>query len=373
MLPRASLLAAILSASTALALRVQPPAFTDTLARCVGTACLSASLLGAPLASSAAQTLDEAIVEVSEASYPIIRGLDAKTFVPFTEKIGGLLLSLPSAKLGASIDAAIDVFDSVSPDKLKALNGAVGDAFGGLNVDSCTLVPLPSKAVAEKVQGVAAETVSPDKLKAFGSTWGPTLDALPKTDAAICLPPVAALDKLALAQAEVARSFGATEQAALAKVAVPMLKSKFSLGTVLPLVDDAKKVGANASPQEKAAFQAAGKRIEAAAKLDAAKRRSAEQAAAAQASKAAAAAAADPAQAAAVREEQRAAAAAAKQAAAAKSEAAAAEAAAKSRATSEARAAEQARLKEAETARIAELKAKAAAIAAAKATGATSP
>ncbi|EOD31856.1 hypothetical protein EMIHUDRAFT_231285 [Emiliania huxleyi CCMP1516] len=71
-----------------------------------------------------------------------------------------------------------------------------------------------------------------------------------------------------------------------------MLKSKFSLGA------------------EKAAFQAAGKRIEAAAKLDAAKRRFG---------------------------------------------------------------AAVARLKEAETARIAELKAKAAAIAAAKATGATSP
>ena len=122
---------------------------------------MAASYIGVPLASSAAQTLDEAIVEVSEASYPIIRALDAKTLVPFTEKIGGLLLSLPSAKLDASIDAAIDVFDSVSPDKLKALNGAVGDAFGGLNVDSCTLVPLPSKAVAEKVQVVAADVTAP--------------------------------------------------------------------------------------------------------------------------------------------------------------------------------------------------------------------
>ena len=335
----------LLFASLGSALRLHP-SLTSQQAKCALVSALCSVPLLAPLPSSAVQTLDEAIVEVSEAAYPLISALDAKTFVPFTEKIGSIVLSLPPAKLGSSIEAGIDVFDSVSPERLKAFNGALSDAFGGLKTDSCTLVPLPSKAIAERFQGIAVETVPSEKLKAFASTWGPTIEGLPKTDAAICLPSKDSLNRLSLAQAEVARSFGAAEQSTFAKVAGPALKSKFSLGTLLPLVDDAKKVGAGASPQEKAAFQAAGKKIEAAAKREAAEAKRAQTAAnmaAAQASKA------DPAEAAAARE------------------AAAAEAAAKKRAVVEARMAEKERLKEEEAARIAELKRKAAAIAAAKA------
>ena len=48
-----------------------------------------------------------------------------------------------------------------------------------------------------------------------------------------------------------------------------MLKGAISISKVFPLLDDAKRLAPSATPQEKAAFQAAGKRIEGAAKGEA--------------------------------------------------------------------------------------------------------
>ena len=47
--------------------------------------------------------LPEAIVEVSQTSYPILKALTAETFVPFSAKIGKLVLDIAPDKLGKSI------------------------------------------------------------------------------------------------------------------------------------------------------------------------------------------------------------------------------------------------------------------------------
>ena len=342
------------------------PALSSAASRFVLAALTSASLLTSPLPAVAAPTLNEAIVEVSETSYPIIKALREETFVPFSEKAGGLLLDIKPEKLGRSIGLGIDVLVSAPPEKLDTFKGVVKDAFSGLDPASCTLVPLPSKALADKFQAVAAEQVAADKLKAFGDAYGPALKSLAKTDGntAICLPPVETLDKLALAQAELARSFGADESTRFAQYTTPVLKSSITLGKVLPLVNDAKKLTPTATPKEAAAFQQAGKRVEAASaaeaqrvKLEALKAKSAAIEAARAAGKPLPQSAAAPARSA--NPELQAEMAAAR-------EKAAAEAKAKKEAALAEAAARQQALKEAEAQRIAELKAKAAAIQAAK-------
>jgi len=318
-------------------------------------ACSVSLALRAPQAF-AVDSLDAAIIEVSEASYPIIKALKAETFGPFTEKIGTLILGADADKLGASIGLGIDVFLTVPPEKVDTLNGVLTEAFAELKLDSCTLVPLPPASLADKFKSVAAEKVDAAKLKAFEEKWGPSLAKLPKTDAAVCLPSVESLDKLALAQAEVGRSFGVEEGKKFSSYATPVLKSRFSLGTVLPLLDDAKRLAPDATPAQKAAFQAAGKRVETASKQAAFKAKQDYYAARTAASRAAPAPpAVDAAEAAKARE------AAAKEAAA-KREAAAVEAAAKKKAAAAEAAANAEALKDAETARIAALKAKRAAL-----------
>merc|ERR1719162_1657148 len=376
MLPR-SVIVVLLSCAPSAALRlpVHPAKVAEAGKAFLAAACSASLLAGVPHQAIAAPSLNEAIVEVSQTSYPILKALKAETFVPFSAKIGKLVLDIAPDKLGKSIELGVDVFLSVPPEKLAALNGVVKDSFAGLEATSCTLVPLPSAASANTFQEVATATVDAAKLKAFAEAYGPTLSALPRTEAAICLPPSAALEKLSLAQAEVGRSFGAAESKAFAAYTTPVLKGAVTISKVFPLLDDAKRLAPSATGQEKAAFQAAGKRIESAAKGEAMKANLAKQAAAREAAAANKPKPVDPAVTLAARQaaaaEQQAKSKAKQEAQAAQNKANAEALAARTKAQKEAavlEAAEQVKSRAAaELARVAELKAKAAVIAEAKA------
>jgi len=229
----------------------------------------AASLQMAPMPALAAPTVNEAIVEVSQASYPILKALKSETFGPFSEKVSNLILDIRPEKLGKTIDLAVDVFNSVPPEKVKTFDSAVKVAFEGLSPTSCSLVPLPSASITPKFSAVAASKVDPSKLKEFDEKWGGIITALPKTEAAICLPPVDKLTDLALAQAEIGRAFGSEESQRFTGYTTPLLKSSFTLGKVLPLVNDAKRLTPTATPREITAFQNAGKRVEAASAAEA--------------------------------------------------------------------------------------------------------
>lgn len=240
---------------------------------------LAAALLTTPpaLAAPPSQpTLDDAILEVSRTSYPIIKALRTESFVPFTEKLGDLFLGLPPDKLGTTIALGAEVFNSVPDETVSAFNAVVKDAFADLKTDSCTLVPLPSATTAEAFAKLASISVEPTQLKAVRAKWGPVLEALPTTGNGICLPPVETLDRLALAQAEVGRSFGSEESRRLGKYATPFLALSITIDDVLPLFADAKKLTPTATNAEKTAFRFAGTKIEAVAKREALAREKAE-------------------------------------------------------------------------------------------------
>mmetsp|Transcript_55653 Transcript_55653/g.64244 ORF Transcript_55653/g.64244 Transcript_55653/m.64244 type:complete len:352 (-) Transcript_55653:23-1078(-) len=228
-----------------------------------------------PAAHAVLPTLNEAIVEVSESSYPILKALDATNFQAFTTKIGDLLLDrIPADKLGKSIELAMDTLDSVSTSRLEEFNGILKVEYSDVKVDSCTLVPLPPMSLVNKFQTLAIDKVNPDKLATFQQTWKPSLDVLAnaKTENAICLPTSrSSLDKLALAQADVGKSFGKQEIKAFQAYTGPVLKSSITIGKALSFVEDAKTLAPTASPQAKKEFAAAGKRIEAASKLEVAR------------------------------------------------------------------------------------------------------
>jgi len=230
-----------------------------------------------PPSFAAVPTLNEAIVELSETSYPILRSLDPANFQAFSVKVGELLLNNINAdKLGKSIDLIIDVLDSASPEQLANLNTVLSETYGPLSTESCTLVPLPPMSVVDRFAAIAVERVDIDKLQTFQQTWKPSLDALKKTDNSICLPPTrASLDKMALAQADLGRSFGKTETKAFVSYTGPMLKTSITSKKALALVEDAKAVAPRASAQVTKDFAAAGKKAEAASKLEIARNKAA--------------------------------------------------------------------------------------------------
>jgi len=244
------------------------PSHTSLQSTLLAAAC-SVSLITTPPALAVPPTLNEAIIEASEASYPIIKALEPQVFPSFTEKIGKLLLDIKPEKIGRSIELAIDVFNSVPDNDVTTFTGIVKETFVDLKTDSCTLVPLPSASLADRFKSVASTTVDAAKLKAFGAAWGPSIAALSKTDDAICLPPVEALDKLAIAQADVGRSFDFEAGKKFFQYTVPMLKGEIRLtDETMALAVSAQNQAADATSKEKLNFQRAGKKLESAAKQE---------------------------------------------------------------------------------------------------------
>lgn len=232
------------------------------------TAACSVSLLTTTPALALPPTIEAVAVETSQAAYPILTSLDER-FPPFTELIAKLILDIPPAKVGPAIGLGIDAFLSVPSEKIAVFESVVKDSFADLQTDSCTLVPLPPPSVASRFGAVAGKTVEQGKLQAFDTAWGGTLNALKKTDAAICLPPSAALDRLTLAQIEVGRGFGYDEKKRFLDYTATMLKGELSLtDEVLALANAAKSQAPDASVKQKNAFKKAGDKLESAAKRE---------------------------------------------------------------------------------------------------------
>lgn len=264
------------------ALRMAPVDWRSAGSRLAVTAATSALLVGSPqMAIALPPSLNDAIVELSEASYPILKAQTAN-FPPFTAQVGDLFLKIKPDKLAKSIDLGLNVFDSVPADKVAAFTSVVKAEYSGVKTDTCSLVPLPPQSLLEKVKASSAVSqVDSAKFSAFADKWGAAFAALPKTESAICLPSTpASLDTLALAQADVGRAFGVAESKAFGVWTNAMLKSSIGLSDALPLADSAKKLAPSATSAEKMRFEKAGKMIGNAAAGEAAKARVAEQQAA---------------------------------------------------------------------------------------------
>ena len=102
------------------------------------------------MSATAAPTMNEAIVESSEATYPILKALPAAGFEEFTSKLGNVFLDIPPEKLSRTLDLGIGVLNSADPDKIAALNTVAEKAFSGLDTGSCDLVPLPPMSLVDK-------------------------------------------------------------------------------------------------------------------------------------------------------------------------------------------------------------------------------
>jgi hypothetical protein len=202
------------------------------------------------------------VVELTDAAYPIIRQLTAPKFQPFADKVADLLLQ--AGELPAAVDAGLDYFNSMPT---AAVSAAVADAFDGLDPESCARVPLPTRATFDKVAAKASVGVDATKLKKFADAAGPAVAALKvRDDGTVCLPPVDKLEKAALAQADAAKAADVAAGTRFNKQAYKSAEGN-PKGPAIKLFTsyDAAKQSLGASSQDRARFEKAGKKVEAAA------------------------------------------------------------------------------------------------------------
>ena len=235
-------------APAAAALRVPLNAVAQPVQQAVASAALAALLVAGPAQPALADTsLEAAINEVNEATYPFIKAQKQETWQPFESKLlDTLLLAKPSA-LSATIDSGIDVFLSLPPAKIQALNDVVKTAAATAKLtDSCSAVvpsPAPAALVKRLAASEAVQGASPEKIKAFGDAAGPALKAVGQVAAgdSICLPPVSELNKLSLLQIDVIQSVDVAKGKEFDKLSQAAAKTipAAKLGGLLP---DARKI-----------------------------------------------------------------------------------------------------------------------------------
>ena len=151
----------------------------------VSLCCSAVLLLSGP--AQAAISMESAIAEVADASYPILRAASPASL----SKLAGLAGLASPAELAKAIDLGLDVALSVPADKAAAASAALGTAVSELSPATCELFPLQS------LQSLQT-TADPTKLAAARKLLPPKL---PGTEGGICLPPRASLKTLVLTNA----------------------------------------------------------------------------------------------------------------------------------------------------------------------------
>ena len=175
------------------------------------TAAAIALLGGTPVAEAAVR---DDVVELADASYPILTQVKPEAFQPFVGKVSAILVKTP--ELAPTVDAVLAWFNSVPDANVAKTLDAVTAAMDGLDPSSCNLIPLPTKASWEAFAAEATKGADTSKVKTFTDRATPIVAALKRADGdRVCLPPVGKLEAAALAQADAAASASSGAGAAL--------------------------------------------------------------------------------------------------------------------------------------------------------------
>ena len=156
----------------------------------VSLCCSAALLLSGP--AHAAVSMESALAEAADASYPILRAATPAS----VSKLADLAGQASPSDLAKAIDLGPDVALTVPADKAAAASAALSAAVSELSPATCALFPLPP-TVLQSLQSLQT-AADPTKLAAARKLLPPTL---PGNEGSICLPPRASLKTLVLANA----------------------------------------------------------------------------------------------------------------------------------------------------------------------------
>ena len=219
--------------------------------------------------------VSEAIVQTSEAAFPVLRTIKSDVGLSLYGDVAEVLLdNVEPDQLAKTVDLGIDAILSVPTDDLARFNAVVKEQYSGLSASNCELVPLlpPADVLSRLAKSDAAAKVDQARLKALNAAIESSLGLLPRTERAICLPPDAsALSKLLLAQRDLAGSVGASAGRAFGAQASDALKVIPLSDLIAPALNAQRDLTNGASLSQKQALKLAAVKLESAVKIEAAK------------------------------------------------------------------------------------------------------
>jgi hypothetical protein len=246
------------------AFQVQQPqgglsALKESMARQAAAVCVGCLLFCPPamaIDTTVAGSLQQAIVEASDATYPVLKSLTSETVSPLANKIANLLTKKVSPeRLSMALDSAANALLAIPDEKLDQFTQTVKASYEGVSASSCSAIPLPMDAITTFASSDAVKQVDSETLSRAIQKISALRQSIPSSDSSLCLPASPqGLEQIWVGQTELALTIPKGVKQELAGKAATAIKSIPS-AELLRVFPDAKKVLGNVDRKVASKFQ----------------------------------------------------------------------------------------------------------------------
>ena len=214
--------------------------------------------------------LETALVDASDATYPVLKSLTDETFSPLANKLVGLATKkMDAGKLAVALDRGADALLGIPDEKVEKFATTVKASYDGVSSSDCSAVPLPVDAIGTFTSAEGVAKLDSSKVAAVTKKLDATIKAIPfSSNGGLCLPASKeGLEKLWIGQTELAinvprglkQDFAGAAASAIGSVPNPDL---------LRVLPDAKKILSGVDAKTAKKFESSSKTLDTVLKAD---------------------------------------------------------------------------------------------------------
>jgi hypothetical protein len=246
---------------------------TSEIAKQAAAFCVAGCLFwGQPVAAASDVVygnLEKAIIDASDATYPVLKSLTTETITPFGNKVANILTKKMAAeKLSTVVDCAANALLSIPDDNLDKFASTVKESYQGVSSVSCDAVPLPLDAFGMVTSSEAFAKLDSEKLSQVAKKLSATTRAIPFSEKGICLPASPeGLEQVWIGQTELIISIPRAVKQDFATSGAAAVKS-IPNADLLRVLPDVKKVLGGVDKKAANKFQETGKTLDQVLKQD---------------------------------------------------------------------------------------------------------
>ena len=178
-------------------------------------------------------SLETAIIEASDATYPVLQSLTPENISPLSNKIASILANkIPAEKLARALDGTANTLLSIPDDKLEKFVGTVKNSYQDISIESCSTIPFPANAASLVSGSEAVSKLDVEKVqKVADKVISPITQSIPQSaEKGICLPSKEGLEQIWIGQTKLALSIPTPIKQQFSADLVPAVKSIPSAG-----------------------------------------------------------------------------------------------------------------------------------------------
>jgi hypothetical protein len=214
-------------------------------------------------------SLEAAIVQVSEAAYPVFRSIEDVSLL--SSKLVSIVdKKIPVPKATEALDKGIDTFLAIPDDKVAKFASILQSSYEGVSNDNCKSLSGTGTAAAHFAAIPAVQGLDANKVKALQEKYASANKAVVQKSGDICLPPSSkGLEQVWIGQTELTLNMPKAESKAFVGSLTNAIKV-VPTQEWLRLLPDAKKTfTSNVDAKLATKFEKAGKALEKAFQEDA--------------------------------------------------------------------------------------------------------